>query len=78
MRFLAVQQPKDYLEGQCFEEDIALRATLVDILIGIKPSVFVRVFAEWKRHLQQCIDRRSRSSCRGVCLREAAWCTPCI
>jgi hypothetical protein len=49
--------PKQSLEGQFFDDDLALEVAVSEILMSIEPDVFVRVFAEWKRRLQPCIDQ---------------------
>jgi histone-lysine N-methyltransferase SETMAR len=48
---------KQCLEGQFFDDDIQLRLAVSAILMAIDIDVFVRVFDEWKRRLQQCIDQ---------------------
>jgi histone-lysine N-methyltransferase SETMAR len=48
---------KNSLEGRSFDNDMALRAAVTEILVSREPEVFVRVFNEWKSRLQQCIDR---------------------
>jgi hypothetical protein len=48
---------KNSLEGRFFDDDMALRAAVTEILVSIEPEVFVSVFNEWKSQLQQCIDR---------------------
>jgi hypothetical protein len=45
------------LEGQSFEDNVALQAAVMETLIGIGPDVFMREFAERECGLQQCIDR---------------------
>jgi hypothetical protein len=46
-------------EGRFFEDDISLRAAVAEILASIEPDMFVRMFAEWRHWLQQCIDPAS-------------------
>jgi histone-lysine N-methyltransferase SETMAR len=48
---------KHSLEGRFFADDIALEGAVSKILISIEPDMFVRVFAEWKHRLQQCINQ---------------------
>jgi histone-lysine N-methyltransferase SETMAR len=48
---------KESLEGQFFADERALQAAVDEILMAIEPDVFRRVFDEWKRRLQQCIDQ---------------------
>jgi hypothetical protein len=48
---------KQSLEGRLFDDDLALEVAMSEILMSIEPDVFVKVFAEWKHRLQQCIDQ---------------------
>jgi hypothetical protein len=48
---------KQSLEGRFFDDDLAVEVAVSEILMSIEPDVFVRVLAEWKRRLQQCIDQ---------------------
>jgi histone-lysine N-methyltransferase SETMAR len=48
---------KQCLEGRVFEDDMALRAAVTEILMSIEPEVFAKVFDEWKCRLQRCIDQ---------------------
>jgi hypothetical protein len=43
---------KQSFERQFFDDDVALKILVSEILMSIEPGVFVRVFAEWKRRLQ--------------------------
>jgi hypothetical protein len=54
---VALRYLKYCLEGPFFDDDIALEGAVSEILMSIEPDVFVRVFAEWKHRLQQCIDK---------------------
>jgi hypothetical protein len=45
------------VEGWFFHDDIALEGAEPEILVSIKPDMFVRVFAEWKHWLQHYIDQ---------------------
>jgi hypothetical protein len=47
---------KHCLEGQLFDDDIALEGAVSESMMSIEPDVCLRVFAEWKHRLQQCID----------------------
>jgi hypothetical protein len=46
------------LEGRFFGDDIALEGAVSKTVLSIEPDRFVRVFAAWKRRLQQYIDQR--------------------
>jgi hypothetical protein len=48
---------KQSLEGRFFDDDLALEVAVSEILMEIQPDAFVKVVAEWKRRLQQCIDQ---------------------
>jgi hypothetical protein len=48
--------PKHCPEGRFFDDNIILEGVVSEILMSIEPDMFVRVFAEWKHWLQQCID----------------------
>jgi hypothetical protein len=48
---------KQSLEGRFVDDDLALEIAVSEILMSIEPDVLVRVFAERKRRLQQCIDQ---------------------
>jgi hypothetical protein len=49
---------KHCLEGRFFDDDVALEGSMSEIPMSIEPDMFVRVFADWKHLLQQCIDQR--------------------
>jgi hypothetical protein len=44
------------LKGQFFDNDVAMEGGVSEMLMLIEPDMFVRMFAEWKHWLQQCID----------------------
>jgi hypothetical protein len=44
------------LEGRFFDDNIALKRAVSEILMSIEPDRFVSVFAERKHQLQQWID----------------------
>jgi hypothetical protein len=45
------------LSGRFSDDDMALEGALSEMLMSIEPDMFMRVFAEWKHQLQQCIDQ---------------------
>jgi hypothetical protein len=48
---------KQTLEGQFFDDEVALQVAVSEILMSIESDVLVRIFAEWKRRSQQSIDQ---------------------
>jgi hypothetical protein len=44
------------LEGRFFDDEIALKGAVSEILMSIELGMSVRVIADWKHRLQQCID----------------------
>jgi histone-lysine N-methyltransferase SETMAR len=53
-RFGYLQQ---YLKEQSFDNRTALQSDMSKLLMSIEGGIFVRVFTEWKRRLQQCVEQ---------------------
>jgi hypothetical protein len=50
---------KHRIDGRFFDDNIALKGALSDILMSIEPDIFASMFAEWKHRLLKYVDQGS-------------------